>query len=232
MHQQRWWRRLAMATALLVAAGLLWILVDKLMEPGEKRPKRVVQQISLVRPPPPPPPPPKVEPPKVEPQKVEIKEPLETPKPEQQADKAPDAPPPGSNLGVDADGVAGSDGFGLAARRGGSDLVGSTPGGTGGAVLGGAPLANRFAWYGALVKERIQESVARDKTLGVADYRINVNVWIDAKGAVTRAELVGTTGDAALDDALKLALQGLPPLREGAPGDMPQPIKLRITARG
>jgi len=226
--QRRWLRRLAVVMAMVIGAALLWTLIAQLMEPGEKRTKRVVQQISLVKPPPPPPPP-KVEPPKLEQKKVEIEEKVETPKPDPQADKAPDAPPPGPNLGLDSQGVAGSDGFGLAARKGGSDLIGGpTLGGGGGA----APLANRFAWYGALIKERIQESVARDKALSTGDYRINVNVWVDAKGVVTRAELVGSTGDTQLDDALKLALRSLPPLREGAPGDMPQPIKLRITARG
>jgi protein TonB len=229
--QRRWLRRLAVVMALVIGAALLWTLVAQLMEPGEKRTKRVVQQISLVKPPPPPPSP-KVEPPKLEQKKVEIEEKVDVPKPDPQADKAPDAPPPGPNLGLDSQGVAGSDGFGLAARRGGSDLIsGPTPGGAG-AGIGGAPLANRFAWYGALIKERIQESVARDKALSTGDYRINVNVWVDAKGVVTRAELVGSTGDTQLDDALKLALRSLPPLREGAPGDMPQPIKLRITARG
>ena len=34
-----------------------------------------------------------------------------------------------------------------------------------------------------------------------------------------------------LDEALRLALRNLPAVREGAPGDMPQPIRLRITTR-
>jgi TonB family protein len=58
-----------------------------------------------------------------------------------------------------------------------------------------------------------------------------VNVWISSVGSVTRAELIGSTGDVELDNGLKVAMRNLPPLREGAPGDMPQPIKLRITAR-
>ncbi len=219
-----WPRRLVTAIAVVLAGVLLWFIVAKLAAPGEVRKKRVVQQISLLKPPPPPPPP-KVEPPKVEPKKVEIKEKLETPKPDQQPDKPAQAPPPGPDLGLDAKGGPGGDAFGLVGKKGGADLIGGSTG-------GGGALGSRFAWYGALVKERIQESVSRDKKLSVADYRINVNVWINASGVVTRAELLGSTGDAELDNALKLALRGLPPLREGAPGDMPQPIKLRITARG
>jgi protein TonB len=95
----------------------------------------------------------------------------------------------------------------------------------------GSGTGSRFAWYGALVKDRIQDAVSRDKKLREADFRIMVNVWINAGGTVTRAELIDSTGNAELDSALKVALRNLPPVRDGAPGDMPQPIKLRITAR-
>jgi protein TonB len=121
---------------------------------------------------------------------------------------------------VDAAGGAGGDSFGLVGRKGGSDLIGGGGGG-----------GSRFAWYGALVKDRIQESVAKEKKLREADFRVLVNVWVNAAGAVTRAELVDSTGNAELDSAVKVALRNMPPIREGAPGDMPQPIKLRITAR-
>jgi protein TonB len=124
-------------------------------------------------------------------------------------------------LAVDAAGSAGGDGFGLIGRKGGRDLIASGTGGVG----------SRFAWYGALVKERIQDAISKDKKLRKADYKLMVNVWVNATGSVTRVELLDSTNDAELDNALKTALRNLPPLREGAPGDMPQPIKLRITAR-
>lgn len=215
------------AVGLALLAALAWWVIRQMLSGDDARPHRSVQQISLLRPPPPPPPPPKVEPPKVEPPpKMEVPQKVETPQPDKQPQAPAEAPPPGSALGLDAAGGAGSDAFGLAARKGGSDLIGA--GGPG----SGTGLGNRYAWYGALVKERIQEAVARDQTLGHADYRISVNVWIDNRGAVTRAELLDSTGDPALDEALRAALRRLDPLREGAPGDMPQPIRLRITARG
>ena len=154
---------------------------------------------------------------------MEVQEKIDLPKPDQQPDKPAEAPPPGPDLAVDAAGGAGGDSFGLVGKKGGSDLIGSSGGGSGS--------GSRFAWYGALIKERIQETVSREKKLREADFRIMVNVWINASGAVTRAELLDSTGNADLDSALKVALRNLPPLREGAPGDMPQPIKLRITAR-
>jgi protein TonB len=209
---------------LLVAAA--WWLIQQLTQGDSGRPRRAVQEISLMRPPPPAPPPPKVEPPKVEPPKMEVPQKQDMPKPDSPPEAKPDAPPPGPALGLDATGSGSGDSFGLAASKGGADLIG------GGGGAGGTGGANRFAWYGALVKERIQEAIARDKALARQDYRVSVNVWIDGRGVVTRAELVDSTGDTVLDEAVRVSLRKLEPLREGAPGDMPQPVRLRITARG
>jgi protein TonB len=202
---------------LVLVSALVWLVIKEFLTPSPARSKRAVHEISLLKPPPPPPPP-KVAPPP----KLDVPEKINVPKPDQQPDKQADAPPPGPNLALDAVGGAGGDGFGLVGRKGGSDLIGSAGSGTG----------NRFAWYGTLVRDRIQEVVSKDKKLREADYRVVVSVWINAGGVVTRAELLESTGSAVLDAALKAALHNLAPLREGAPGDMPQPIRLRITARG
>lgn len=213
---RRWLPALVVIIAMVLVSALIWMAIKEFATPSQGKKKRVIQEISLLKPPPPPPPP-KVEPPP----KQEIQEKMDVPKPDQQPDKPADAPPPGPDLGVDAEGGAGGDSFGLVGKKGGGDLIG-----------GGGGIGSRFAWYGALIKDRIQEAVTRDKKLREADYRVMVNVWVDASGTVTRAELLSSTGNAELDNALKLALRNLPPLREGAPGDMPQPVKLRITARG
>lgn len=213
----RRWRRAAVGIGLVLAVVLVGVVIKELATPGAVKKKRAVQEISLLKPPPPPPPP-KTPPP---PPKVEVQEKMDVPRPDQQPDKPADAPPPGPDLAVDAAGSAGGDGFGLVGKKGGSDLIGG----------GGGGVGSRFAWYGALIKDRIQETISKEKKLREADFRIMVSVWINASGAVTRAELIDSTGNADLDGALKVALRNLPPLREGAPGDMPQPIKLRITAR-
>jgi len=206
-------RRAATGIGLVLALVLLAVVVRELATPGEVKKRRAVQEISLLKPPPPPPPPKTPPPPEKVPEKMDV------PKPDQQPDKPDEAPPPGQDLAVDATGKEGGDAFGLLGKKGGTDLIGS---GTGG---------SRFAWYGAIVKERIQEAISRDKKLQGTGYRIMVNVWINAGGSVTRVELIDSTNNAELDSALKLAVRNLPPLREGAPGDMPQPIKLRITSR-
>ncbi len=212
----------AVAVGLLIAAVIaLAVWLFKLLgEPAEPSKKRAVQQIELLKPPPPPPPPktpPPPPPPPQEQQKIDV------PKPDAPPEQPSDAPPPGPNLGVDAAGSGSGDGFGLVGKPGGGDLIGGGGGGSGG---------NRFAWYGALVKERITDAVLKDKKLREApDYQRVVNVWVDASGLITRVELVGAGQAPELDEALRLALRGLAPVREGAPGDMPQPIRLRISAR-
>jgi hypothetical protein len=42
---------------------------------------------------------------------------------------------------------------------------------------------------------------------------------------------VSSTGDVAKDELVRKALDGIAPLSEAPPGDMPQPIKLKVTAR-
>lgn len=209
---RRWVPVLVIVIGLVTVSALIWTAIKEFAGQDQGRKKRVIHEISLVKPPPPPPPPPKVqEPPKPE-IKDEIKEPDPSPEPEKQAE----APPPDSGI---PEGPVG----GMATDIGAGTGAGVIGGGGGG--------GNRFAWYGALVKERIQETVDKNDKLRAADYRVLVNVWVDSNGIVTRAELTNSTGDATLDDALRVALSAVPRVGEGAPGDMPQPIKLRITAR-
>lgn len=207
---RRWLPALVIGLGLVLVSAMIWVAIKEFAGHDQGNKKRVVQEISLIKPPPPPPPP-KVQ----EPPKPEIKEKIDVPDPSPKPEKQAEAPPPDSGI---PEGPAG----GMATDIG----VGSGAG-----VIGGGGGGSRFAWYGALVKERIQETVAKNEKLRDADYRVMVSVWVDSTGSVTRAELAGSTGDAEMDGALRLALSNLPPLREGAPADMPQPIKLRITAR-
>lgn len=216
------WKRWALI--LLLVAGLVGLgvwLYSVFSKPVEKSKKRGVQEIALLKPPPPPPPPktpPPPPPPKMEQQKIDV------PRPDAPPDKPADAPPPGPDLAVDAAGSGSGDGFGLVGKPGGTDLIGSGTGGGGG--------GDKFAWYSALVKERIQDAVQRDKKLRAAgEYQRTVNVWIGPGGEVTKVELVGPGGSAELDEALRTALRSVGAVRESAPNDMPQPIRLRITTR-
>jgi TonB family protein len=60
---------------------------------------------------------------------------------------------------------------------------------------------------------------------------VNVRVWADPNGRISRAQLAGSTGDPSLDNALRdEVLTGLQ-LPEPPPAGMPAPITLRVTAK-
>jgi len=173
------------------------------------QPKQVIQQVRLIRPPPPPPevkPPP---PPEVE------DEPL--PEPEPTPETPTDQPPPGNLLGLDADGVAGADGFGLAANRGGRALLAS----------GG----DRYAWYAGMLKEDLLAFLSDHRDLRSRAYAINVRLWLRSDGAVERVALAGSTGDRELDRTLESLLAEMDRVGEAPPGDLPQPVQIRIVSR-
>lgn len=211
----------------IAAATLLFVLgywvLGSLSKPSKAaRPKP--QQIAVLRQQPPPPPPkPQEKPKEPELKKEEVKLPDPEPEP-----KAADAePPPAQDLGIDAQGGAGSDGFGLQGRPGGRDIT--TIGGTGdGTGLGRA----QYAFYGGLVQSHLQEALGRDRRLRSVDYRATVRVWFAADGRIQRVELVDGSGDATVDAALRQTIAEAAPMKQPPPPEMPQPVRLQVTSRG
>jgi protein TonB len=195
--------------AVLVIVGLAW-WVKGAVGGEDKKVKRSVQAVQVIRPPPPPPPP--EEPPPPPPDQPEEQIPQNSPDP-----VANDDAPPAEQLGLDADGSAGGDAFGLAARKGGRDLTGG----------GGAA----FAWYTSLLKDQVLDKLSDLESVRTRRFSIVVRVWVETDGAVRRATLVGSTGDGGVDKAIETALERLGRLREGPPLEMPQPISLRIVSR-
>lgn len=219
---RRWGRTALIVGVALVALALVAIIVKSFLTETGTRKRTTVHQIAILKPPPPPPPPkPQEKPPEIKKEEVKL------PEPEAKSDPAP-APdqPPGDKLGLDADGTAGSDAFGLAARKGGKDIT--TIGGGGG---DGATRA-QFGFYTSLIKRHFDEELAKDKKLRASEYRAVIKVWLGRDGKVERFELSGSSGSAQTDEALKLAFMEMRPLREPPPENMPQPVRLRITARG
>ena len=210
---RRWVRVLIALGVVLLLVAVVWWVMKAMSASDEPLKRRAIQEIALLKPPPPPPPP-KTPPPPPK----EVKQTIDQPKPSAQPnDPAPKAPIDGIQKGP-----AGGMSTDIAEGTSKSPvLLQESRGGTG----------DRFSWYGALVKERIQDAVQKNQKLRGADFRVMVNVWVDAAGLITRVELVDSTKAADLDETLRSALRGLAAIREGAPSDMPQPIKLRITAR-
>lgn len=214
----RWFKRAGVAVGFLVAVGLVVAVIHNLMTNSGPQKKQGIAQIALLKPPPPPPPKPEEKPPEPQIKKEEVKMPEPDKPPDPQPAQA--EPPPGPDLGVDAKGTGTGDSFGLVGKPGGKDIT--TIGGGGG---------NQFMWYAGLVQAEIQKALARTAKLRGTEFKARVNVWVGADGRVQRSELEGSTGNAETDQLLRVALAELPPLRDAPPGDMPQPIRLRITSR-
>ncbi len=214
MSYKRYMRYLPVAIGVglvLVVMLVVYVFRDAFQKPVST--KKQVQQITVLQPPPPPPPPP----PEQKPPEPEIKEEkIEQPEePEPEPEQA-EEPPPGDNLGVDAEGGAGSDSFGLVGKKGGHGLIG-----------GGG---NAIVYYGQQIQRQLADALQRNLSDKARSQKFSAiaSVWIAADGRVTRAELSGSSGQADVDDALKSALAGMRLTLKAPPENMPQPLKIRI----
>jgi periplasmic protein TonB len=192
----------------LIAAGTVAMMRSFLKTPAGT-PKQVIQEIHLIRPPPPPPDLPPPPPPQEE--KVDVPQPK--PDPTQSNE-----PPPGQQLGLDANASGGSDAFGLLANKGGRDLLAS----------GGSA----FAWYAGLLKDEILSQLNADASARRGEYSLVVQVWVRGDGSIDRVRVAQGSGDRARDQAIEQALSRLGRLNQAPPADMPEPISLRIVSRG
>lgn len=206
----RWMPMAGAVVLVLVLGGAGAALIKKMS--GSGAPKQpLVQQISIIVPPPPPPPPPKLE----EPEPVEELE-IETPEQEPVADDSSEEAP-GEELGLDADGVAGSDAFGLKARKGGRGLLGN-----------GDP----FAWYAGVLQRDLQAALSNDDAVRkLGDYAVIVSISLSPDGFVQEPRLLSGSNNPELDDALRRVLSSGVRLSRQPPEELPQPIRLRISSR-
>jgi hypothetical protein len=129
---------------------------------------------------------------------------------------APEAPPAGidSNTGGKGPAIAGGGGGGN--RIGGSGRKGG---------------GSKWGYYAAKVQSTIKDALGRNASTQKATFAMQVRVWADSTGRITKAVLVGTSGNPAVDQAIRnQVLVGLQ-LPEPPPAGMPMPITLRISAR-
>ena len=216
-----WLRRLPVLIGIIFSLLVLlavYFLKDKFQKPPQT--KKVVQQITMLQPPPPPPPPPEVKPPEPEIKEEKIEEPVPDKEPEPAPEESDE--PPAAELGLDAEGAAGADGFGLAARKGGHSLLGGSPG-------------NSIIWYGGQIQRHLDDSLQNllaDTPASKSGYSVILEVWVDAEGKITRSELSSGSGKADVDQAIRAALPKLKAsIGKSPPENMPQPVKVRLTSR-
>lgn len=205
-------------TAVVIGVGVgMVVLIAHFINAEPPAPDaRKVQQVTVVKPPPPKPE--KIEkPPEPQPQREEV----ELSEPEAMPEEMPEVaeqPPLGTELGLDAEGVAGADGFGLIGRKGGRGLLGGQAG-------------DPFVWYASQLQRELENVLLEDEAIRRRDYSIVARIWVAGDGSIQRAELAGSTGNPGTDRILLSRIRALPPLAQIPPEDMPQPIRLRISSR-
>lgn len=206
------------AVILLVAGVMLFIFGDE--TPPPRRVEFTI--VNIVPPPPPPPPPPQPEKPP-EPEMIEqqpivepeIKEEAKVEEPKEAPPIDTDAPPPGP-LGPGSD---------LPVGPGNSPFA---PGGGGGGGGGGG---SRWGWYAAIVQQQMEAALRAHPKTRNSIARVQVRLWADKSGRISRIQLVSSTGDPEVDAAINNeAFAGIT-LREPPPSDMPMPVITRITLR-
>jgi TonB family protein len=219
----------AVALVALALAGARWVVRSR-QEPVQKRVLTITGVILKPDPPPGPPPPspaPRVEPRVEEPQSrlVEVKS-SDIPPPD--APRPSGDPPPGP-LALATAATGEGDAFNLVGNPGGKGLLGTAGSGDGTGIGNGGDGSSRFGWYFGRIAFAIEDSFRRMDRTRTAQTRVELRVWADAAGRITRVELLRSTGNAELDEAIR-SIVGLT-LREPLPQDIPMPVVYRFTAR-
>ncbi|MEX1117958.1 MAG: TonB family protein [Terrimicrobiaceae bacterium] len=216
--------RVPIILGVVVALGAgAWALMPK------EKPKKRTASVSMVNimPPPPPTPPPPTPPPTPPPEQPQDQE-IDQDQPEfveetqPEAAPQPDSPPEeAAPLGTNIEGD-GSDGFGLQGKGGGGMI--------GGLGTGNRQGGTKFGFYAGQVQTRVAQAMRSNKRTRSATLNLKVRIWVDSSGRVTRANLEGSSGNAAVDRAITdEVLSGLQ-LSQPPPEDMPMPIVMRISA--
>ncbi len=210
----------ALAFVAILFGGVVFLFVghDDMPPPHQVRELTIV---NVVPPPPPPPPPPMIEQPKIidQPkmidQEVEREKPADKPKDEPVKDAKNDEPP--GPLSLDAKAVGPGDLFNLGSKPGGSPY-------------GGGGGSSRWGWYASIVQSQIETALRANAKTRNATMQVEIRLWADGSGRVSRIQLVSSTGDAELDAAIRNDVLGNLTLREPPPKDMPMPMLTRVTA--
>ena len=112
-------------------------------------------------------------------------------------------------LGLDAEGAAGGDAFGLAARRGGSDLVGGT---------GSAP----FAWYTNRITDAIRERLSSAACAKSAKGSLSIHVLWRRTAGSGRSSWRPPPAIRQSISCIDSALTSMPPMSDPPPPGMPR----------
>jgi TonB family protein len=224
------------AILLIVVGGCLYLLLGTDSD-GDK--KRHVATVSLLKPQqdlkdkPPPPLKDKL------PEEIQKKETMEVKSmaapTDAPADKGDNKPAADGPLGLDAQGGAGTDGFGLVGRKGGRDVTTLGTGGGGGGGGDMSALLRKYGWYNQRVQDDLRKIVRKrlDEGKGIPKGKLEavVEIVMDDRGTITDHKLVKSSGNQTMDDAVRESLR-LAKISEPPPAGIPRKMNIRITSQG
>ena len=220
--------------ALIVVATLVAMVLATyfVMGLGKKETAKKAPRITLLTPPappPPPPPPPKFEK-KPDPPKEQKAMKVEQPLPK------PDATPPAPELKMDGPVGNGPSAF-AAGKITSDDLSKIGAGKPGGSVAAAAAadktgMFNPYTNYLNVAKGELQRYLNKNAGLRRQRYVVELHLWVSAAGAVSRFEMVGSSGDRDIDEVITQAMAAAPGFTQTLPANMPQPIRLRLSTGG
>jgi TonB family protein len=140
-----------------------------------------------------------------------------------------DNTPAGDKLGLDAEGTAGGDAFGLAGKKGGRSLL------AGGNGMGRLSLLSKFAGYTQMVETEIRKKIMKrlDEEGGIPKGTLQavVRISVDNNGAVIAYKIIGSSGNNKMDGAVKSSLEHIK-ISEPPPDGMPRTMDIKIKSQG
>ena len=140
-----------------------------------------------------------------------------------------DNTPAGDKLGLDAEGKAGGDAFGLAGKKGGRSLL------AGGEGMGRYSLLSKFAGYTKMVETEVRKKVMKrlDEEGGIPKGKLQtvVRISVDSNGSITGYKIIGSSGNNKMDETVKLSLANIR-ISEPPPEGMPRTMNIKISSQG
>jgi len=216
----------------LVFLAAVGFIVRVMLSPDGPRKKEPVA-VTLLKPPPPPPEV-KEKPPEPQVQKdtpKEIVTPAEAQQPDDSPDQSQDNAPQGEDLGVEGEGGAGDNAFGLRAKKGGRDV---TLGGGGGGA-GRFSLMAKYGWYNQKISDEIRRQVRKrlesDGGMPKGKYQLLVKVTLDAGGTIVEYTITTHSGNQRVDKAVQESLVGMR-MSEPPPEGMPRRMTIKVSSQG
>ncbi len=210
---RRYLPRIIAAAVVLAIVGMIWHMAGSKVGVRREAPR-----IATITPLPPPPPPPKEKPP--EPKKLEEeKQVVDKAEPLKPVDAPKQTNDVAKQVTINSDAQAGSDAFNIGAGSGGG-MVGS-----GGGTGTGTGSYDQYLGYA------IQQAIQRDERVNRLVFDVRVDIWMDADGRLTKATMVGSTGNDTTDTAIADALRAMPRIDTPPPATTHFPLRVSIRGR-